>query len=97
MFVCEVPTKLRRVNATLEPELYAALEAYANRCKRSLSNQVSVILEQALINTGDLPGPVDRQEKRGGKRPNAGRKASDVQAPDTSSDDDQAPEAIDTN
>jgi hypothetical protein len=92
MIVCDVPTKLRRVNATLEPELYAALEAYANRCKRSLSNQVSVILEQALINTGDLPGPVDRQEKRGGKRPNAGRKGRSAPA-----DDDQAPEPIDDN
>jgi hypothetical protein len=84
VFVCEVPTKLRRVNATLEPELYAALEAYANRCKRSMSNQVSVILEQALINTGDLPGPVDRQEKRGGKRPGAGRKAQPPEASDQS-------------
>ena len=82
MTVCDVPTKLRRVNATLEPELYAALEAYANRCKRSLSNQVSVILEQALINTGDLPGPVDRQEKRGGKRPNAGRRVQSLDPTD---------------
>ena len=61
-----VPTKLKRVNVTLEPELYAALEAYARRCKRSLSNQVSVILEQVLINTGDLSGPIDREERRGG-------------------------------
>jgi hypothetical protein len=39
-----------------------------------LSNQVSVILEQVLISTGDLPGAIVREEKRGGKRPNAGRK-----------------------
>jgi hypothetical protein len=69
-----VPTKLKRVNVTLEPELFAALEVYAQRCKRSLSNQVSVILEQVLISTGDLPGAIVREEKRGGKRPNAGRK-----------------------
>jgi hypothetical protein len=69
-----VPTKLKRVNVTLEPELFAALEAYAQRCKRSLSNQVSVILEQVLISTGDLPGAIAREEKRGGKRANAGRK-----------------------
>jgi hypothetical protein len=75
--VYEVPTKLKRVNVTLEPEIYRALEAYAQRCNRSMSNQASVILEQALINTGDLLAPVTRQEKRGGKRVNAGRKAKE--------------------
>lgn len=69
-----VPTKLKRVNVTLEPELFEALEAYARRCKRSLSNQVSVVLEQVLISTGDLTGPLEREERRGGKRPNTGRK-----------------------
>ena len=72
-----VPTKLKRVNVTLEPELFAALETYARRCKRSLSNQVSVILEQILISTGDLDAPIQREEKRGGVRPNAGRKPKD--------------------
>jgi hypothetical protein len=69
-----VPTKLKKVTAVLEPELFAALEAYAHRCKRSLSNQINIILEQALIGTGDLSTPLVREEKRGGKRPNAGRK-----------------------
>jgi hypothetical protein len=68
-----VPTKLKRVNVTLEPELYAALESYARRCKRSLSNQVSVVLEEVLVKTGDLPSPIEREEKRGGKRSGAGR------------------------
>jgi hypothetical protein len=68
-----VPTKLKRVNVTLEPELFAALESYARRCKRSLSNQVSVVLEEVLVKTGDLPAPIEREEKRGGKRSGAGR------------------------
>jgi hypothetical protein len=69
-----VPTKLKKVTAVLEPELFAALEAYAHRCKRSLSNQINIILEQALIGTGDLSTPLVREEKRGGRRANAGRK-----------------------
>jgi hypothetical protein len=68
-----VPTKLKRVNVTLEPELYAALESYARRCKRSLSNQVSMVLEEVLVKTGDLPAPIERKEKRGGSREKAGR------------------------
>lgn len=67
-----VPTKLNRVNVTFEPELYEALEACSERCKRTLSNQVSIVVEEFLLKTGDLKEPVDRR-KHGGKRPNAGR------------------------
>jgi hypothetical protein len=72
--VTEMPTALKKVTAVLDPELQAALEKYAARSKRSLSNAASILLEQALIVTGDLPGPIERQEKRGGKRTGAGRK-----------------------
>jgi hypothetical protein len=72
--VSDMPTKLKRVDVALDSELQAALESYAARSKRSLSNAASILLEQALIVTGDLPGPIVREEKRGGKRPNAGRK-----------------------
>jgi hypothetical protein len=81
--VSEMPTALKKVTAVLDPDLQAALENYAARSKRSLSNAASILLEQALIVTGDLPGPIVREEKRGGKRPNAGRpKKSDNVAAD---------------
>lgn len=67
-----VPTKLQRVNVTLEPELYKALEACSERTRRTLSNQISIVIEEFLLKTGDLKEPVDRR-KHGGKRPNAGR------------------------
>jgi hypothetical protein len=67
-----VPTKLQRVNVTLEPELYKALEACSERTRRTLSNQISIVVEEFLLKTGDLKEPVDRR-KHGGKRPNAGR------------------------
>lgn len=69
----QVPTKLNRITVALEPELYEALQAYSTRSRRSMSNQISVILEQALITTGDLKAPIARVEKRGGKRPGAGK------------------------
>ncbi|MFM2431745.1 MAG: hypothetical protein RLZZ511_2958 [Cyanobacteriota bacterium] len=72
--VRDMPTKLKRVDVALDAELQAALEKYALRSRRSLSNAASILLEQALIVTGDLAGPIEREEKRGGKRPNAGRK-----------------------
>jgi hypothetical protein len=71
--VSDMPTKLKRVDVALDAELQAALESYALRSKRSLSNAASILLEQALIVTGDLPAPIERKESRGGKRPNAGR------------------------
>jgi hypothetical protein len=71
-----MPTKLKRVNVTLEPELFEALEAHASRCKRSFSNQVSLILETYLTQTGDLEKPIERKEKRGGRRNGAGRRKS---------------------
>ncbi|MBW4526797.1 MAG: hypothetical protein KME18_16690 [Phormidium tanganyikae FI6-MK23] len=74
-----VPTKLNRITIALEPELYEALQAYSSRSRRSMSNQISVIIEQALIATGDLKVPIARVEKRGGKRPNAGRKPSNTE------------------
>ena len=83
--VSEMPTKLKKVAIVLAPELEEALENYARRSKRSLSNSASILLEQALIMTGDLTKPVDRKESRGGKRPNSGRrktKKTDEQ-PDT--------------
>jgi hypothetical protein len=80
--VCVMPTKLKRVDVALDPELQAALEAYSLRTKRSLSNAASVLLEQALILTGDLTGPISREETRGGKRPNAGRKPKAADADD---------------
>ncbi len=68
-----VPTKLKKLTIVLEPALQAAIEAYASRSKRSQSNAASILLEQALIVTGDLPSPIEREEKRGGKRSGAGR------------------------
>jgi hypothetical protein len=73
-----VPTKLQRVNVTFEPELYEALEACSERCKRTLSNQVSIVVEEFLLKTGDLKEPVDRR-KHGGKRPNAGRRKASTE------------------
>lgn len=70
----QVPTKLNRITVALEPELYEALQAYSTRSRRSMSNQISVILEQALISTGDLKAPIARVEKRGGRREGAGKK-----------------------
>jgi metal-responsive CopG/Arc/MetJ family transcriptional regulator len=76
MFLVEpMPTELKRLSVTFETELYQALERLSTRNKRSLSNQVSVILEQALLASGDLKAPIYRQESRGGKRENAGRKS----------------------
>jgi hypothetical protein len=68
-----VPTKLKKLTIVLDPELQAAIEAYALRSKRSQSNSASILLEQALIVTGDLPAPIERKELRGGKRSGAGR------------------------
>jgi hypothetical protein len=69
----KMPTALKKVTVVLDPAIQAALEAYAARSRRSLSNAASILLEQALIVTGDLEGPIVREEKRGGKRENAGR------------------------
>ena len=92
-----VPTKLQRVNVTLEPELYKALEACSERTRRTLSNQISIVVEEFLLKTGDLKEPVDRR-KHGGKRPNAGRPKS-TEAPisgiDRSADMDPTDEAGD--
>jgi hypothetical protein len=80
--VSDMPTKLKRVDVALDAELQAALESYALRSKRSLSNAASILLEDALIRAGDLPAPIERKESRGGKRPNAGRpkKSDDVES-----------------
>jgi hypothetical protein len=69
----KVPTKLKKLTIVLDPVLQEAIEAYALRSKRSQSNAASILLEQALIVTGDLPAPIEREEKRGGKRSGAGR------------------------
>ncbi len=83
-----VPTKLKKLTIVLEPALQKAIEEYASRSKRSQSNAASILLEQALIVTGDLPAPIEREEKRGGKRPNAGRpKASGDEEPIAPTDD----------
>jgi hypothetical protein len=81
--VSEMPTALKKVTVVLAPDLQAALEDYASRSKRSLSNAASILLEQALTVTGDLDAPIVREEKRGGKREGAGRrkKASDERKP----------------
>lgn len=70
---CNVPTKLKKLTIVLEPALQAAIEAYALRSRRSQSNAASILLEEALIRTGDLLGPIEREEKRGGRRKGAGR------------------------
>ena len=69
-----VPTKLRRISAALEPAVYEALAAYSARSKRSVSNQIAVIIEQVLLTTGDLSAPIPKPETRGGARKGAGRK-----------------------
>lgn len=90
----QVPTKLNRITVALEPELYEALQAYSTRSRRSMSNQISVILEQALIATGDLKAPIARVEKRGGKRPGAGKpKKSERKDDRESSTDSKEPES----
>jgi hypothetical protein len=77
-----VPTKLKKLTIVLEPSLQRAIEDYALRSKRSQSNAASILLEQALIVTGDLPAPIEREEKRGGRRDGAGRpkKSDDEEA-----------------
>jgi hypothetical protein len=73
-----MPSKLKKITVILDPELEAALESYALRSQRSLSQSASILLEQSLIVTGDLKQTIDRREKRGGKRVNAGRKPVEV-------------------
>jgi hypothetical protein len=88
--VSDMPTKLKRVDVALDAELQAALEKYALRSKRSLSNAASILLEQALIVTGDLPGQIERKESRGGKRTGSGRpKAAKDATPGESQDADR--------
>lgn len=85
-----VPTKLNRITVALEPELYEALQAFSNRSRRSMSNQISVILEQALIATGDLKAPIARIEKRGGKREGAGKKSKKTDDSDLTNSEGEA-------
>ena len=72
-----MPSKLKKITVVLDPELEEALERYALRCQRSLSQSASILLEQSLMVTGDLKRAIDRREKRGGKRQGAGRKPED--------------------
>jgi len=69
-----VPTKLKRVSVVFDEQVHQALVAYAARSKRSLSNAVSVLVEQMLVTTGDLAAPIPKAETRGGSRPGSGRK-----------------------
>jgi hypothetical protein len=78
--VSDMPTKLKRLSVTFEVELFQALEAMADRNKRSMSNQINIILEQALLASGDLKTPIAKTETRGGKRANAGRKPRSTEA-----------------
>lgn len=75
--IVRMPTKLKKITVVLDPELEQALERYAMRCQRSLSQSASILLEQSLMVTGDLKCAIDRREKRGGKRQGSGRKPED--------------------
>lgn len=72
--VNEMPTKLRRLSTAVDPVVYEALAAYSARSRRSISNLLAMIIEQALISTGDLAAPITKPETRGGPRRGAGRK-----------------------
>lgn len=82
--LARMPTKLKKITVVLDPELEEALERYAQRCQRSLSQSASILLEQSLMVTGDLKSAIDRREKRGGKRQGSGRKAEDTNTPEES-------------
>jgi hypothetical protein len=85
-----MPTKLKRISVALDDEAYQRLEELALSNKRSIANLAAVLIESALFPAGRVVAP--REDRRGGKRPGAGRKAQSAPT-----DDDQAPEAIDTN
>lgn len=70
----EVPTKLRRLSTAVDPTVYEALAAYSARTRRSVSNLLAMIIEQALVTSGDLAAPITKPETRGGARKGAGRK-----------------------
>jgi hypothetical protein len=89
-----VPTELKRVSVVLENEIHQALLSMSGRNKRSLSNQISVILEQALIASGDLKSPIFRAEARGGRRAGAGRKSKAVEIKEPSQDSPQEDEGV---
>lgn len=60
--------KLKRVSLVFHPEIHEALRDYATRSGRSMSDRVSVVLEDFLLKTGDLKRPIIRAENRGGAR-----------------------------
>lgn len=66
-----MPTKLKRISVALDDEAYAKLEELALSSKRSVANMSAVLIEAALFPGGRVVAP--REEKRGGKRPGAGR------------------------
>ena len=76
-----VPTKLRRIAFAPQPAVYEALERYAARTKRSMSNAADYFVEQMLIQTGDLAAPIPKPETRGGRREKAGRKPKTDEQP----------------
>jgi predicted transcriptional regulator len=67
-----MPTKLKRISVALDDDAYARLEELAQSSKRSVANMAAVMIEAALFPGGRVVAP--REEKRGGRRANAGRK-----------------------
>lgn len=67
-----MPTNLKRISVALDAEAYAKLEEIALSSKRSVANMASVILDAALFPGGRIVQP--KEEKRGGRRANSGRK-----------------------
>jgi hypothetical protein len=82
----------------LDERVLSALEQIAEADATSTTNYLEAILWKHC----QARGYIAMAEKppatgRGGKRSGAGRKPKDSQSIDTGLDDDQAPEAIDTN
>ena len=71
-----MPTKQKRVSAIVDDTLDLALKALAIKYRLSVSKLISMILEEKCFPEGRPPASVTRKpkiEKRGGKRPGAGR------------------------
>ena len=51
----------------MDPEIYAALQRWADAELRSLNGQIEYLLRRALQETGRLPEPGGEGEDEGGK------------------------------
>jgi hypothetical protein len=65
--------RTKRISVAFDSEVYERLVEMAARDNRSVANLASVLVETALFPAGRILPP--REERRGGRREGAGRKA----------------------